>query len=57
MADFDARPGWRSYGAVLILIGETLLEGLKLPIRLVLFLKNRKAIVADLRRILTGKAR
>jgi hypothetical protein len=57
MTDFDARPGWRSYGAVLILIGETLLEGLKLPVRLLLFLMNRKAIVADLRRILTKAAR
>lgn len=57
MIDFDARPGWRSYGAVLILIGETLLEGLKLPVRLLLFMKNRKTIVADLRRILTGETR
>jgi hypothetical protein len=45
-------PNWRSYLAVLCLLGEALLEGLKLPFRLTAFLMKRRAISEDLRKTL-----
>ena len=47
------KPNWRSYLAVLCLLGEALLEGLKLPFRLAVFLMKRKTICEDLRETLS----
>jgi hypothetical protein len=57
MKEADRNPGWRSYGVVLLLVGAALLEGLKLPFRLLLFLKNRRAISEDLQKMLRGDPR
>jgi hypothetical protein len=48
-------PGWRSWLAVTVLLGEVLLEGIKLPFRLVLFLFNRKSVAAGIKKTLTGE--
>lgn len=49
---FDSRPDWRSWTAVLILLGEILIEGIKLPFRLVVYLSRRKAVTRALRQML-----
>lgn len=49
------KPGWRSRLAVWILLGEALLEGIKLPFRLAAYLINRKAIAGEMRRVLGNK--
>ncbi len=49
---FDSRPGRRSWAAVLVLLGEALLEGIKLPFRLAVYLTRRKAITRMLRQML-----
>ncbi len=49
---FDSRPGWRSWSVVWILLGEVLIEGIKLPFRLVVYLFKRKAITRALGRML-----
>ena len=51
---YDLYPGWRSYMAVLCLLAEALLEGLKLPFRLAAFLLNRKAVSRNMREMLDG---
>jgi|GEM_PF-6918727 len=51
---FDRKPGWRSWSAVSILLGEVLIEGIKLPLRFAVYMFKRKAIKGALEQMLEG---
>ena len=55
MTDSSRKPGWRSYAAVLCLLAEALIEGVKLPFRLAAFLLRRKSVQRDMQEMLSRR--